>query len=185
MMPYARCEAPDCLAKIAHSTWPISRTCYEEARKRLLQASGDRCAFCDGLVKITSKATIEHFRPKSLFPNFKAQWTNLFPCCDQCQSAKLERFDEALLKPDEPSYGFLRYFICNFRTGEIEIDTNASKDDQWRAEITIRIYGLNTTERCNARRNERRKWLAVVQASNENLAQIDFEDWQFRFFLQN
>ena len=186
MMPYARSNAPGCLSGIDPGTWPLSAACNRETRRRLFAASGHRCAFCDGLMKITSKATIEHFRPKSQFPNLKALWSNLFPCCDQCHSAKLEKFDEALLKPDEPSYSFLRYFVCNFLTGEIEIDPVAAPDDQQRAAITTKIYGLNSTERCNARRHERRKWRAVVQQSaQEGLEQAELDDWQFRFYLQH
>lgn len=185
MMPYARSAAPDCLAKIAPSTWPLSKPCDRETRKRLFEASGDRCAFCDGLMKITSKATVEHFRPKSQFQNLKAVWSNLFPCCDQCQSAKLEKFDEALLKPDKPSYRFFRYFLCNYRNGKIEIDPNATPEEQRSAAITTQIYGLNATERCNARLRERRNWLAVAQQNDPNtLAQAELDDWQFRFFLQ-
>jgi uncharacterized protein (TIGR02646 family) len=184
MMPYVRSEAPDCLSEIEPSIWPLNTACDRETRKRLFEASGDRCAFCDGLMKITSKATIEHFRPKSRFQNLKAVWSNLFPCCDQCQSAKLEKFDEALLKPDEPSYSFQRYFICNFRTGEIEIDPSSMPDEQESAAITLKIYGLNATARSKARLRERRNWLAVVQQNAPNcLAQAELDDWQFRYFL--
>ena len=184
MMPFVRTDAPDCLTVVDPGTWPLSKACDRETRKRLFEASGDRCAFCDGLMKITSKATVEHFRPKSKFPSLKAVWSNLFPCCDQCQSAKLEKFDEALLKPDEPSYRFLKYFVCNFRTGEIESDPNNAPDEQLRAAITIQIYGLNATARCNARRKERGHWLAEVSQSGQgSLEHTNLDDWQFRFFL--
>jgi uncharacterized protein (TIGR02646 family) len=185
MMPYSRRGAPACLTAIDLSTWPLSKACYLQTKERLFEASGDRCAFCDGLTKITSKATVEHFRPKSKFPALKAQWSNLFPCCDQCQSAKLEKFDEALLKPDELDYRFGKYFVCNFRTGEIEIDPGSEPDEQRRAVATTQIYGLNTTARCNARRTEHRKWLAVVsQIGATAVERPDLDDWQFRFFLQ-
>ena len=184
-MPFVRSEAPECLTVTDPSTWPLSKACYAQTRERLFKASGDRCAFCDGLMKITSKATVEHFRPKSKFPNLKAEWGNLFPCCDQCQSAKLEKFDEALLKPDEASYNFLKYFVCNFRTGEIEIDPNITPDEQLRAAITTQIYGLNATARCNARRKERRHWLAEVSQFGQSSVELtNLGDWQFRFFLQ-
>jgi len=45
------------------------------------------CAFCDGQIGAESRETVEHFRPKGLFPELAYAWDNLFPCCDLCQSA--------------------------------------------------------------------------------------------------
>ena len=72
------------------------------------------CAFCDGPLGIESRETVEHFRPKSKFPELAFAWENLFPCCDVCQSHKGERFDLHLLKPDDDDYHFERYFVVNF-----------------------------------------------------------------------
>jgi uncharacterized protein (TIGR02646 family) len=177
MLPFKRGESPKCLQNIEPSKWPLGEACQQETRKLLFATSGDRCAFCDGLMKITSKATIEHFRPKNSFPALKAEWSNLFPCCDECQSAKGQKFDQLLLKPDELSYRFLRFFVCNFLNGEIKPAKDASSEDQARADLTIKIYGLNTRARCNARLRERKNWL------NDHLRHTNADDWQYRFFL--
>ncbi|MBD8216288.1 hypothetical protein [Erwinia persicina] len=94
-----------------------SRACYQDVRTALLAMTQHHCAFCDGFVGTEGRETVEHFRPKSTYPQEAFLWRNLFPCCDVCQSAKLERYDNLLLKPDEENYQFEHFFICNYGTG--------------------------------------------------------------------
>lgn len=103
----------------------------------------NHCSFCDAFpVSPPSIDTIEHFRPKTVFPRDAYRWTNLYFCCAHCQQ-KGEAFDEALLCPDAADYQFDRYFRWDFTTGEMKVNGLASPEDQHRAEITIRLYRLN------------------------------------------
>lgn len=115
--------------------------------------TAEHCAYCDHYqLGVAARETIDHFRPKSVHPELAYTWENLFPACDVCQGSKLEQFDEALLKPDEPDYCFERFFIFNFSTGEIEPCPDGSLEEQNRAEVTIRILGLNVPPRNQARK---------------------------------
>lgn len=134
------------------------------------------CAFCDGRIGTVSKKTVEHFRPKSRFPELAYDWENLFPCCDQCQSQKLEKFDEALLKPDAEEYRFEDYFIRNYKSGTLEPLPNASQAARQRAEITLVLYGLNLPER---NRERIREWEHFLRDPHPHL-----DDYNYRFFLE-
>jgi len=133
------------------------------------------CAFCDGPVGVESRETVEHFRPKSRFPELAYQWENLFPCCDMCQSKKLERFDPALLKPDEADYAFERYFVANYLTGKVEPLPGLDDTTKKRAEVTIAMYGLNIEARKIARIRE---WESYCRDAAPCL-----DDYSYRFFL--
>lgn len=149
--------------------------CYQAIRKRLSEMTQAHCAFCDGRIGTESRETVEHFRPKSRFPSLAYQWENLFPCCDRCQSQKRELFEEGLLKPDDPEFAFTRYFVANYKTGEIKPSPHADQQAQYRAKITIRIYGLDLPERNKARKRE---WEQFYRDPKPFL-----DDYNYRFFL--
>lgn len=136
------------------------------------------CAFCDGYPLGTfARRTIEHFRPVSRYPRLAYVWHNLFVCCDICQSAKLEAFDKRLLKPDRADYTFERYFIINYKSGELEANPAASETEQQRAHLTIEIYGLNRYGRPQSRLRAYRDY---QQLANQGYT---LDDFPYRFFL--
>ena len=103
----------------------------------------DHCSFCDNYpVSPPSIDTIEHFRPKAHFPRDAYRGSNLYFCCMWCQQ-KSDDFDEAALQPDAPNYDFDRYFRWDYTLGTIEVNEQASPEDQRRANVTIKLYKLN------------------------------------------
>ena len=56
-----------------------------------------KCAYCESKIKHVSDPHIEHYRPKSKFPDLTFAWDNLLLACGQCNSAKYkgDRFPEA------------------------------------------------------------------------------------------
>jgi uncharacterized protein (TIGR02646 family) len=126
----------------------------------LLKAmTADHCAYCDGYpVGQMSLETIDHFRPKSVYPELAYQWQNLFLCCTRCQAAKKEEFSDHLLKPDEADYDFNRFFIMNFDSGEIEVNLLATDPDKVKASYTIELLDLNAKAVCISRQRELRSY---------------------------
>lgn len=186
-----RPQAPDCLQALAPVwiaafvearqrqpaatfSWP-SRECYGEIRRSLVTMSVGHCAFCDGLIGLTSRETVEHFRPKSVFPALAYDWDNLFPCCDLCQSVKRERFDAALLRPDRQEYRFEDFFVLDYRTGLLRPRPGADDAARYRAEVTIDLYGLNRPERA---RERLRTWRHFCQEEAPCL-----DDFPYRYAL--
>lgn len=150
----------------------------EPVNQRLLRLlkvqTQDHCSFCDNFpVSPPSIDTIEHFRPKATFPKEAYRWANLYFCCMHCQQ-KRDNFDEALLQPDAIEYGFDRYFRWDFTRGTIEVNEQASIEDQNRAAVTIRVYRLNEGHPSLRKRELRRR----AQCMNDLL-----DDFAYREFI--
>lgn len=138
------------------------------------------CSFCDSFpIDSVSIETIEHFKPKSRFPEEAFHWSNLFYCCTRCQDSKREDYSELLLKPDAADYNFSRYFFCDFTTGILQPNPQAPADDQLRALITLQLYGLNS----NGRPEDRKRWIArnAIQTDEHP----DDRPYRFLFSLEN
>ena len=193
MRKLTRIAAPECLQRKAviwtakyidakaknpayKFNWEKHGTCSDAIRQNLNIMTQQHCAFCDGILRLTSPDTIEHFKPKKTFPELAYTWDNLFPCCYECQRIKKERFDESLLKPDDPDYFFNNYFIVNYSTGEIEPSPHSDTNDQNRARTTLELYGLNTKDRMKARMQQ------LEHFSKAEAPCID--DYNYRFFLE-
>ncbi|MGL6076881.1 MAG: retron system putative HNH endonuclease [Fimbriiglobus sp.] len=143
-----------------------------------LQTTG-HCSFCDGIVEGISRKTIEHFRPKNAksFPALAYAWSNLYFCCDACQSFKLEEWDELLLNPDAEDYACSRYFEFDLTNGEMKPKSTASEADQERAKKTIELYGLDDQSR------RRRRLLELRRQSRSMITTSEDELWAYHDFL--
>lgn len=53
-----------------------------------------KCIYCESFVDVTSYANIEHFHPKSIYPEETFCWDNLFIGCTRCNTPK-NNFDTA------------------------------------------------------------------------------------------
>lgn len=144
----------------------------------LIEMTKQHCSYCDGypLGKM-GRQTIEHFKPKSKFPDLAFQWDNLFICCDVCQTEKDEEFDDLLLKPDMDDYDFFRYFQINFSTGEITPNPRAAEDDQQRAKKTIKLLGLNNSGLPGYRRRD------FLHYSSWQDKEYEIDDLSYRFMF--
>lgn len=146
----------------------------------LREQSQSHCSFCDAFpVDGVSNETIEHFRPKtkSEFYELAYTWSNLYYCCDACQSSKRERWDEQLLCPDAIGYSFSKFFEFDFTTGAIRPNSLASPEDQQRAAVTLELYGLDSPARRRNRRNELEKFAKTP------VGEIVDKFWAYRDFL--
>lgn len=198
MIKQTRLDAPDVLAQNAQSwgaefaqrraengayrfRWKMvgAQSVRDIILPILKEITRNHCSFCDGFpMGATSRDTIEHFRPKSQFPYLSYDWSNLFLCCDVCQSAKLERFDERLLKPDEMDYEFEKYFENDYLTGELKSNPKASLEEQEKAQTTIEFYGLNNSERMRARVAEKKNYMRLQEDDSYHI-----DDFSYRFFI--
>ena len=146
----------------------------------LREMTQEHCAFCDYFqFDVVSPETVEHFKPKSRpeFYDHVYAWGNLYYCCSRCQSAKGEKWDDRLLRPDDPEYLFEKYFQRDYLTGEIHPNAVASIEIQECARATIDLYGLNRSPLCRERKTKLREW----QRSN---SRHELDSWSFRDFLE-
>jgi uncharacterized protein (TIGR02646 family) len=144
----------------------------------LREMTASHCSFCDGFpLEGHSNEPIEHFRPKSKFPELAFTWENLYYCCEKCQSTKLEKWDESLIAPDENGYDFFHFFEFDWTNGAIRPNSLANELTKCRAQVTINLYGLDTPTRRKYRMLEFRKWNLMPDGQRQ------LNDFAYRDFL--
>ena len=157
-------------------TWQIeSVNVRDEILQLLRNMTADHCSYCDGFpMESMLGDTIDHFKPKSIFPREAYKWENLFLCCYICQK-RINQFQDILLKPDEIEYEFGKYFFYDTDTGEIQPNLKSTPTDQNRAEYTIKIFKLNKYNRPKSRKMFFRNF---AKAQNPIV-----EEYPYRFIL--
>lgn len=118
----------------------------------LVEQTGAHCSYCDGFPLMSAYETIDHFKPKSKFPNDVCNWENLYVACAHCQNVKGTQYDDLLIRPDELSYDFNAYFFYDFTEHEIRILPNLSINKLNGAKKTDEILDLNHKAMIESRR---------------------------------
>lgn len=119
-----------------------------ENKAALLDASYDKCMYCESKVTHVYFGDVEHIKPKDpdKFPELEFEWTNLGIVCAKCNNEKRNKyFHEApLIDPysEAPSDHL-------FAFGELLLHRNGSE----RGEVTIREVALNRTSLIQRRRD--------------------------------
>lgn len=103
--------------------WEVGRAALEDVQRVLRDemAPGGRCMYCED----NEGTDIEHFRPRSRYPEETLRWENLLWACSACNSnCKREQFpvDAAgaalLLDPTDPTVDPLDHLELAPRTGD-------------------------------------------------------------------
>jgi uncharacterized protein (TIGR02646 family) len=83
-----------------HGDWAIPKA-KKLLSDELRKLAFGKCAFCESLLDVTAYLAIDHFVAKTVRPEQAFEWSNLFPICGRCNSAKGSA-DHAgfLIKPD-------------------------------------------------------------------------------------
>lgn len=161
--------------------WPRrdGQSLYVVARAALAEMTVHRCSYCDGYpLNATGADEIDHFRPKSRaeFYELVCAWENLFLICSRCNGAKHDRWDPALLRPDDLEYAFGRYFLFRFDSGALDPAPGITDEDRHRALRTIAILDLNRTDACTAR-------LKTVKEIQRRQSDEELADMAYRFLI--
>lgn len=125
-------------------------------RNNLLQMSHFKCCYCEKRIGPGEPDMhVDHFKPKSLYPEEVVEWTNLNPSCPDCNRSKSEHdtIREPIVNPctEDPHEYF---YLKSYRYKPIDTAPNS------KARITIDILGLNETDK---------KCIPRYQMSNEIL----------------
>ncbi len=139
-------------------------------RLRQLSGPGERCMFCSG----SESSEVEHYRPKSVFPELAMTWENFLWSCGVCNLAKGNRFPpdtetgERLINPiDENVWDF--FSLDEF--GNLLPKWRLDLDDlDPRAVSTRNVLKLDRQLLQESRYQRRRE---LVQGVGDSLAQFD------------
>lgn len=181
-----RGDAPACLGRYQHgrNTW---RDLTSEDRAEIWQAleamQGQRCAYCESQLT-ADKRHIEHFVPRSRYPQHTFDWGNLFGSCDRQDSCghhkdrKGKPYDDAdLLKPDVDDPDHYLIFVSD---GTIKVRQHLNDYERRRASETLRVFNLDAEG--GALRHMRRSAVAGYLQTAEELwslkGELPEQEWQ-------
>lgn len=135
----------------------ISHYRHEDIKKDLFSSSSQKCAFCESKPSESGNIEVEHFKPKSQYPDFTFDWYNFLPCCRKCNGNKLDHdtVQQPIINPYEidPEAVF-EYSDIRIapQKGDMEsvakrtIDVcglNGARLMRPRADILINLYGFS------------------------------------------
>ncbi|MEW5818376.1 MAG: retron system putative HNH endonuclease, partial [Spirochaetota bacterium] len=121
---------------------------HRQVKNSLEAMFHSKCAYCESKITHVDYGEIEHFRPKSLFPEETFNWNNLFLSCGICNGAqhKGDKFPGAdqggpLVNPcDDEPVEHLK-FVFDQQTGLASVYGVTD-----RGSLTEEIFGLNRVE---------------------------------------
>lgn len=120
---------------------------HEDIKSVLFSMSSEKCAFCEGKPGENGNIEVEHFIPKSIYPEFTFEWNNLLPSCRKCNESKgtLDTILEPIINPcEEDPESIFEYDYLIMRP-------IPSLDDFTIAQRTIDEIGLNSPRLLKAR----------------------------------
>lgn len=120
---------------------------HVDIKNVLFTMSSEKCVFCEGKPGENGNIEIEHFIPKSIYPQVTFDWHNLLPSCRKCNESKstLDTTLEPIINPceDDPE-NFFEYDYLFIRPKHSLVDKTI-------AERTIDEVSLNSPRLFNAR----------------------------------
>jgi uncharacterized protein (TIGR02646 family) len=132
---------------------------WREFRLTIREIFHGLCAYCEG----RCRGEVEHFRPKSLFPELVYRWSNWLLACHDCNHAKLQKWPRGgYVDPcARPWPGLAEtYFKFELGTGEILPREDLPPESRHKAQRTICDLGLNDLQHLE----DRLEWLMIVDA---------------------
>lgn len=154
--------------EIKNSMWIHYRD--KEIKTILFGSSYGKCAFCEAKPAESGNIEVEHFMPKSLYPDKTFEWNNLLPVCRKCNNSKSnhDTGKEAIVNPCEVDPE--KIFTYNFLNIE-PID----RDDVV-AERTIEVCDLNSERLYDARAKLLHALCSYEKVVKAWLSEIDSAD---------
>jgi len=153
----------------------------EEYRAEILEDSQHRCVYCD--IRTTECSDdllqLDHFKPRSLFPELSSNPTNLVAACPVCNWYKSNHWPVG--KDSEESYSGQLGFIDPFKENSAEFFCiNAEGEigpQKPPAKYIIRILRLNRAARVRTRKSRmlRKKYKDLADGVNQSLGELHRE----------
>lgn len=132
---------------------------HDDIKAELFTSSNDKCAFCECKPAEGGNIEVEHFKPKSIHPEFTFSWENLLPSCRKCNGSKSDHdtVKEPIINPYEIDpetvfeYNDIRILAKhgdneNIGNKTIEVcSLNSVRLMKPRSEILVNLYFFNDT----------------------------------------
>ena len=123
---------------------------WRDFRDELSNRFFGKCGYCERRCDGTATVpTVDHFRPRSRFPELTYEWTNWVFSCARCNEEKANRWpDSGFVDPcavplDERPESYLDF---DDRTGEVIAQAGLTQAARVKAQNTIDDIGLNALD---------------------------------------
>lgn len=115
----------------------ISYYRHSQIKEPLFESSHEKCAFCECKPGEGGNIEVEHFKPKSIYPELTFEWSNFLPTCRKCNGSKLDHDTGStpIINPYETDPEEIFYY-SDIRVQAI--------DHNEIARTTIEVCGLNS-----------------------------------------
>lgn len=165
----------------------VNKYKQEDVKQVLIEMYEGLCCYCESPIGVQTYEQIEHLKPKSIFPQFCFEWTNLHLSCQVCNiSYKKTNWDKDNPILD-PTVDKIEDFLeIDLESGEIvPINNNA------RANTTIEHTGLNRDNLVKRRKSiiiTMKKLLIIAVNANEiddfkEILEIMSEDMGYKLLI--
>lgn len=112
---------------------------HNDIKTALIHSSNGKCAFCECIPSDGGNVEVEHFKPKSIYPENTFDWVNLLPACRKCNEFKADHdtVTEPIVNPYEYDPEDLFYYE------DIRIKVKQCTDTRLGGK-TIEVCGLDS-----------------------------------------
>lgn len=126
----------------------IKKYNHPEIKSSLESMLHGKCAFCESFIQNVDYGDIEHFKPKSKFPELAVSWDNLLLACKKCNGKEQKGDEWPTLQNGGPLINPSEENPEDFFEFEFDEETMVSivKPLNPRGITSERIYGLNKHE---------------------------------------
>ncbi|WP_373097606.1 hypothetical protein [Zhongshania sp.] len=111
---------------------------HQDIKNILFQSSLQKCAFCETKPGESGNIEVEHFAPKSIYPEMAFNWENFLPACRKCNGSKEDH--DTVIEPIVNPYDTDPEDIFHYT----DIRIAANDNQECIGERTIRVCGLNS-----------------------------------------
>lgn len=112
---------------------------HNDIKEPLFSSSLQKCAFCETKPGESGNIEVEHFAPKSIYPNLAFDWDNFLPACRKCNGTKDDH--DCLKQPIVNPYEIDPEKIFHYTDIKIAALDNDYKE---MGNLTIKVCGLNS-----------------------------------------
>lgn len=120
---------------------------HRDIQDTLFACSHYKCAFCECIPGEGGNIEVEHFEPKSLYPDLAFEWDNFLPSCRRCNEAKSDsdtRTSPIINPANEDPEQLLTYSF-------LRIKPLSGSGQESKAQETIDVCNLNCERLYKAR----------------------------------
>ena len=138
-------------------TRPKPRPRWTDFKSDLIEVFSELCAYCEE----RQRGEVDHFQPKSRFPELVYVWPNWVLACHDCNQAKLAKWpDEGYVDPCAVSISERpeSFFDFDIVSGEIVPKEDLSSDSRSKAKTMIDDLRLNDVHHLT----NRLEWLCMI-----------------------